>query len=157
MENVAAVGRQFSSLRQRVASHRRLFGTFAFELIIVFVGVTLTFALENYRDAQQEASYPHAMLGGLRESLGDFATHVADIDRIFDFLDSSPEDDQLVRNVFRALYWEHIEQLAQEDPDLMAALGKMFADHCRKRSFDFNIAMSSRRKPSSSTIWGERA
>lgn len=59
-------------------------------------------------------------------------------DEIFDFLDSSPEEGQPVRNVFRALRREHIEQLAGEDPDLMAALGKMFADHCRKRSFDFD-------------------
>jgi hypothetical protein len=63
------------------SDYRSLIGEFAFELIIVFVGVTAAFALENYRQARQEAAYRQAMLGGLRESMEDFATHGADIDR----------------------------------------------------------------------------
>lgn len=42
--------------------------------------MTSAFALENYRDAGQEASYRHAMLGGLRESLGDFRKRSFDLD-----------------------------------------------------------------------------
>jgi hypothetical protein len=57
-----------------------LVGEFAFELFIVFVGVTAAFALENYREARQEASYRHAMVGGLRASLNDWTTHGAEID-----------------------------------------------------------------------------
>jgi eukaryotic-like serine/threonine-protein kinase len=59
-------------------------------------------------------------------------------DAIFDFLDSTPDDDDPTKNVFRALRREHIEQLSVDDPDLMAALGKMFADHCRTRIFGFD-------------------
>lgn len=59
-------------------------------------------------------------------------------DAIFDFLDTTPDDGQPTKNVFRALRREHIEQLAADDPDLMFALGKMFANHCRIRSFDFD-------------------
>lgn len=71
----------FSWLRRDVGGHRTLFGEFAFELIIVFVGVTAAFALENYRQARQEAAYHRAMVGGLRASLDDWATHGAEIDR----------------------------------------------------------------------------
>lgn len=59
-------------------------------------------------------------------------------DEIFDFLDTTPEDGRPARNVFQALRRDHIEQLGSDDPDLMAALGKMFANHCRERSFDFD-------------------
>ena len=72
---------QSSWLGRHVAQHRALLGEFAFELIIVFVGVTAAFALENYREARQEASYRHAMIGGLRASLDDWTTHGAEIDR----------------------------------------------------------------------------
>jgi serine/threonine protein kinase len=59
-------------------------------------------------------------------------------DAIFDFLDSTPDNGDSTKNIFRALRREHIEQLSTDDPDLMAALGKMFADHCRLRTFDFD-------------------
>ena len=59
-------------------------------------------------------------------------------DDIFDFLDTTPDTGQPTLNVFRTLRREHIEQLANDDADLMAALGKMFADHCRTRSFNFD-------------------
>jgi serine/threonine protein kinase len=58
-------------------------------------------------------------------------------DEIFDFLDTTPDAGQPTRNVFRALRREHIEQLANDDLDLMIALGHMFATHCRERVFDF--------------------
>lgn len=75
------VGRQTPFLRRHVARHRTLLGEFAFELIIVFVGVTAAFALENYRQAREDAQYQHAMVGELRASMGDFATHGEAIDR----------------------------------------------------------------------------
>jgi len=59
-------------------------------------------------------------------------------DVVFDFLDETPDTGIPTKNVFRALKREHIEQLHTDDPDLMDALGKMFANHCRTRSFDFD-------------------
>ena len=59
-------------------------------------------------------------------------------DRIFDLLDTDGAAGHPTYNVFRVLRLEHIQQLGEEDPDLLASLGKMFADHCRKRSFDFD-------------------
>lgn len=75
------MGRQVSFLRRHVIEHRTLLGEFAFELIIVFVGVTAAFALENYRQAREDATYQHAMVGELRASMDDFATHGGEIDR----------------------------------------------------------------------------
>lgn len=75
------MGRQDSFLRRHVSDQSTLLGEFAFELVIVFVGVTAAFALENYRQARENASYQHAMVGELRASMDDFATHGADIDR----------------------------------------------------------------------------
>lgn len=68
-------------LRRHVGEHRTFLGEFAFELIIVFVGVTAAFALENYRQAREDAAYRHAMVGELRASMEDFATHGVEIDR----------------------------------------------------------------------------
>jgi len=59
-------------------------------------------------------------------------------DEIFDFLDVTPDTGMPTHNVFQSLRLEHINHLGAEDPDLMSALGKMFADHCRKRSFNFD-------------------
>lgn len=59
-------------------------------------------------------------------------------DQIFDFLDTHSTEGMPARNVFRALRREHIEHLGTDDPDLMAALGKLFSDHCRELSFDFD-------------------
>ena len=59
-------------------------------------------------------------------------------DAIFDFLDSTLDTDRAKRNVFLALRREHIQQLSTEDPDLMTALGKMYADHCRTGTFVFD-------------------
>lgn len=61
--------------------HRDLLSRVAFELAIVFVGVTAAFALENFREARQEASYYRTMIGGLRASLDDAAKHGAEINR----------------------------------------------------------------------------
>jgi hypothetical protein len=75
------VGQQSSWFRRHVVEHRTLLGEFAFELVIVFVGVTAAFALENYRQKREAAAYQHAMVDELRASMDDFATHGADIDR----------------------------------------------------------------------------
>ena len=64
-----------------MAQHRTFLGEFAFELFIVFVGVTGAFALENYREARQEAAYRQAMVGELRASLDDWTNHGTEIDR----------------------------------------------------------------------------
>jgi hypothetical protein len=74
------VEQRSSFLRRHAERHWTLLGEFTFELTIVFVGVTAAFALENYRQARQEASYRRAMVGGLRASLDDWATHGAEID-----------------------------------------------------------------------------
>ena len=75
------MGREESFLRRHISPHRTLLGEFAFELTIVFVGVTAAFALENYRQSREDAAYQHAMVGELRASMDDFATHGAAIDR----------------------------------------------------------------------------
>lgn len=59
-------------------------------------------------------------------------------DDIFDFLDATPDTGQPTFNVFQALRLEHVTQLGEDDPDLLSSLGKMFADHCRKRLFSFD-------------------
>ncbi|MDF2603494.1 serine/threonine-protein kinase [Sphingomonas sp.] len=59
-------------------------------------------------------------------------------DDIFDLLDANSSTSQPTYTVFRTLRLEHIQQLSEEDPDLLAALGKMFADHCRTMSFNFD-------------------
>ena len=59
-------------------------------------------------------------------------------DKVFDFLDVTPDVGQPTLNVFLSLRLDHIIQLNELDPDLMSSLGNMFADHCRKRQFGFD-------------------
>jgi hypothetical protein len=66
---------------QWVTRHQELLGRFAFELVIVFVGVTAAFALENAREAREEAEYQDRMVAALRASLEDWAVHGGQIDR----------------------------------------------------------------------------
>lgn len=61
--------------------HRALLGRLAFELAIVFVGVTGAFALENMRESTQEAAYRGNMIAGLGASLDNTLTHSSAIDR----------------------------------------------------------------------------
>lgn len=75
------MGRRSSWLRKHVTRHRTLIGEFAFELAIVFVGVTAAFALENFRQARDEAAYRRRMVAALRASLDDFTVHGAAIDQ----------------------------------------------------------------------------
>ena len=80
------MGQRFSWLRRHITRHRRLIGEFVFELIIVFAGVTAAFALENFREARDEAAYRQRMVAALRASLGDLATHGVEIDRQMDLM-----------------------------------------------------------------------
>lgn len=64
--------------------HRALIGRFLFELVIIFVGVTAAFALEDYRESREERQYRERMVGGLRASLNDIVTHQSEIEREID-------------------------------------------------------------------------
>lgn len=64
--------------------HRALIGRFLFELVIVFVGVTAAFALEDYREGREERQYRERMVGGLRASLNDIVVHQGEIEREID-------------------------------------------------------------------------
>lgn len=60
--------------------HRDLAGKFAFELVIVFIGVTAAFALENKRESLAEAKYQAAMIAALRPTLDDVIEYGDDFD-----------------------------------------------------------------------------
>lgn len=64
--------------------HRAFIGRVLFELLIVFVGVTAAFALENYREGREERQYRERMVGGLRASLNDIVVHQSEIEREID-------------------------------------------------------------------------
>ena len=49
--------------------------------LIVFVGVTAAFALEDYREGRDERQYRERMVGGLRASLNDIVVHQGEIER----------------------------------------------------------------------------
>ena len=61
--------------------HRDLIGRFAFELVIIFVGVTAAFSLENAREIREETQYRSQMVRALRTSLDDWAEHGQAVDR----------------------------------------------------------------------------
>jgi hypothetical protein len=75
------VGQPSSWLGRHVERHRTLLGEFAFELAIVFVGVTGAFALENFREAREEAAYRERMVAALRASLDDWSSHGREINQ----------------------------------------------------------------------------
>jgi hypothetical protein len=75
------MGQRMPDLVQLAKRHRDLLGRFAFELVIVFVGVTAAFALEDLRQEREEAEYRDRMVGALRASLDDWAVHGGQIDR----------------------------------------------------------------------------
>lgn len=62
------------------ARNRELIGKFVFELVIVFIGVTAAFALENWRERSTEAQYHPAMIAALRPTLKDVIRHNARFD-----------------------------------------------------------------------------
>jgi hypothetical protein len=78
------VGALQSWTQDRMTRHRALIGRFLFELVIVFVGVTAAFALEDYREGREERQYRERMVGGLRASLNDIVVHQSEIEREID-------------------------------------------------------------------------
>ena len=80
------VGRSAEQLHGWIDGHRDLIGRFAFELVIIFVGVTAAFALENAREARAETQYRVQMVDALRTSLDDWAAHGTEIERQIDAL-----------------------------------------------------------------------
>jgi hypothetical protein len=71
----------WAAARAWLQGHRGLAGKFAFELVIVFVGVTGAFALENLRQQGEESAYRQRMIAALAPSLDDVVRHSGDIDR----------------------------------------------------------------------------
>lgn len=60
---------------------RALLARFAFELVVVFIGVTAAFALENWREEVDEARYRHTVVVAVGQTFGDVATHGRGISR----------------------------------------------------------------------------
>ncbi|HEX5959712.1 MAG TPA: hypothetical protein VFY97_00520 [Rhodanobacteraceae bacterium] len=72
--------RSVAAIRNQWERHRELIGRFVFELVIVFIGVTAAFALENWRERASEAQYHAAMIAALRPTLDDVIRHNAKFD-----------------------------------------------------------------------------
>jgi len=62
--------------------NRVLLGKFAFELTIIFVGVTAAFALENARQQYEDAQYKAGMIAAIGTTFHDVSHHARDIDRL---------------------------------------------------------------------------
>lgn len=83
---VVGVGQRAQQLGGWTKRHRDLIGRFTFELVIIFVGVTAAFALENARETRAETQYRGQMVSALRTSLDDWAVHGKEIERQIDAL-----------------------------------------------------------------------
>jgi len=55
--------------------HRGLIAKFTFELVVVFVGVTAAFALENWRQEAEDARYRQTVVVAVSQTFGNVATH----------------------------------------------------------------------------------
>ena len=64
-----------SAIRQGWSQKRAIIGKFAFELVVVFIGVTAAFVLENWRERAAEAKYHASMIAALRPTLDDVIRH----------------------------------------------------------------------------------
>lgn len=64
------------------ARHRVLVGKFAFELTIIFVGVTAAFALENLRQHHEDVKYRTGMIAALSTTFEDVSSHGEVLDGI---------------------------------------------------------------------------
>ena len=62
-------------LREQYDRHRPFIRKLLFEVVIVFVGVTAAFALEDARQERQDAEYRQSMLGALAATLNDTIEH----------------------------------------------------------------------------------
>ena len=67
--------RVVAAIRNRWVRNRDLIGKFMFELVIVFIGVTAAFALENWRESSAESRYHSTMIAALRPTLDDVIRH----------------------------------------------------------------------------------
>jgi hypothetical protein len=72
------------SLRDRFERNRSLIGKFAFEVVIVFIGVTAAFALESARQDRQEAAYRKKMIAALIPILDDTIRHNRQFEALVD-------------------------------------------------------------------------
>lgn len=72
--------RGIAAINNEWGRNRELIGRFVFELVIVFIGVTAAFALENRREESTEAKYQAAMIAALRPTLDDVIQHSAEFD-----------------------------------------------------------------------------
>ncbi|MEO9079633.1 MAG: hypothetical protein ABI268_10015 [Rhodanobacter sp.] len=72
--------RAVSAVKKSWDQKRELIGRFAFELVVVFIGVTAAFALENWRENASEAKYHASMIAALRPTLDDVVRHNTDFD-----------------------------------------------------------------------------
>jgi hypothetical protein len=79
-----SAGASMMRLRDQYARRREMIGKFAFEVIIVFIGVTAAFALEAARQDRQDAQYRQKMLGGLAATLNDTIEHNRDFEKLVD-------------------------------------------------------------------------
>ncbi len=62
-------------------TRRSLIGKFAFELAIVFVGVTAAFAMEGLRQQAEEDAYRRGMIAAMIPTLENVLSHNRDFDR----------------------------------------------------------------------------
>jgi hypothetical protein len=71
----------FAAIKEGLARRRELIGKFAFELTIVFIGVTAAFALENVRKEASDAQYRAEMIAALGPTIDDVIRHGSEFDR----------------------------------------------------------------------------
>ena len=67
-------------LRRWLSEHRSLIGKFAFEFVIIVIGVTAAFALEGIRQDAEDARYRDSMIAALRPTLDNVTRHNAQLD-----------------------------------------------------------------------------
>jgi hypothetical protein len=159
------VGQRIASIRKGVARQRAFLARLAFELVVVFAGVSAAFALENFRLAHEEAQYRHRMVGALRASLDDWAFHGAQIDRTIaamlrSFDQSAKEGGRAALPIYResgaerppTRAWDGIVATGAAralDPDLFFRLARFYsrADSFGDRYLRYNAFSESRVLP----------
>lgn len=68
-----------ASLKRVWQDYRAVVGKFAFELVVVFVGVTAAFALENARQDAEEAAYRREVIAAVGPIFASVGSHGRDI------------------------------------------------------------------------------
>jgi len=69
-------------LRPWFDRNRALIGKFVFELVVVFVGVTAAFAMEDLRQRADEAEYRQSMISALVPTLDNVVSHSTEFERV---------------------------------------------------------------------------